>query len=169
MTRIVGDRLLVNVGRKPEDEKIVDLMQLFNENPNRIIVVAGSVGVDGTPNTCPVSLIYAKDDQTLLVGLLRNSNTSANLSQNGQVVLQIIGPNDLVMGISGGMRLIKDPMECSPAMAIWEMKVKKVKQDTSPSQRVIQGPAAEYRSEKGEAFGIAAFAELREVAQSATF
>jgi Protein of unknown function (DUF447) N-terminal domain len=162
MTRIVGDRLRVNVGRKPEDEKIVDLMQLFNENPNRIIVVAGSVSADGTPNTCPVSLIYAKDDQTLLVGLLRNSNTSANLSQNGMVVLQIIGPNDLVMGISGVMRLIKEPIECSSAMAIWEMKVKQVKQDTSPTQRVIQGPAGEYRSEKSEAFGMSAFAELKE-------
>jgi hypothetical protein len=64
------------------------------------------------------------------------------------------------------MRLIKEPMDCSPAMAIWEMQVNKVKQDTSPAQRVIQGPAAEYRSEKSEAFGIAAFAELQAVAQS---
>lgn len=164
MARIVGDRLRVNVGRKPEDAKIVDLMQLFNENPNRVIVVAGSVSADGAPNTCPVSLIYARDEQTLLVGLLRNSNTSANLSQNGRVVLQIIGPDDLVMGISGVMRLIKDPMESSAAMAIWEMKVEKVKQDTSPAQRVTQGPAAEYRSEKSEAFGMNAFAELKAIA-----
>ena len=169
MARIVGDRLRVNVGRKPEEAKIVDLMQLFNENPNRVIVVAGSVSADGAPNTCPVSLIYARDDQTLLVGLLRNSNTSANLSQNGRVVLQIIGPDDLVMGISGVMRLIKDPMESSAAMAIWEMKVEKVKQDTSPAQRVTQGPAAEYRSEKSEAFGRNAFAELKATAQAATF
>ena len=166
MSRIVGDRLRVNIGRKPEEEQIVDLRQLFNENPNRVIVVAGSVSADGAPNTCPVTLIYAKDDQTLLVGLLRNSNTSANLKQNGRVVLQIIGPQDLVMGIAGFIRLIKDPMECSPAMAIWEMQVEKVKQDTSPAQRVIQGPAAEYRSEKSEAFGQAAFAELQAVAHS---
>jgi hypothetical protein len=164
MTRIVGDRLRVNIGRKPEEEQIVDLMQLFNENPNRVIVVAGSVRADGAPNTCPVTLIYAKDDRTLLLGLLRNSNTSANLSQNGRVVLQVIGPNDLVMGISGSIRLIKEPMECSPAMGIWEMQVEQVKQDTSPAQRVTQGPAAEYRSEKSEAFGQAAFAELQAVA-----
>jgi hypothetical protein len=166
MTRIVGDRLRLKIGRKPEGEQLVDLMQLFNNNPNRVIVVAGSVSADGIPNTCPVSLIYAKDDQTLLVGLLRNSNTSANLNQNGRVLLQIIGPNDLVMGISGVIRLIKEPMECSPAMAIWEMQVNQVKQDTSPAQRVIQGPAAEYRSEKSEAFGRAAFAELQAVAQA---
>ena len=142
------------------------MRQLFNENPNRVIVVAGSVSADGAPNTCPVTLIYAKDDQTLLLGLLRNSNTSANLKQNGRVVLQIIGPQDLVMGIAGSIRLIKEPMECSPAMAIWEMRVEKVKQDTSPAQRVTQGPAAEYRSEKSEAFGQAAFAELQTAAHS---
>jgi hypothetical protein len=166
MTRFVGDRLRVNIGRRPEEQQIVDLRQLFNENPNRVIAVAGSVGVDGAPNTCPVTLIYATDDRTLLLGLLRNSNTSANLSQKGRVVLQIFGPNDLVMGIAGSIRLIKDPMECSPAMAVWEMRVHKVKQDTSPAQRVIQGPAAEYRSEKSEAFGQAAFAELQAVAHA---
>ncbi len=166
MTRIVGDRLRLNVGRRTEEGQIIDLMQLFNENPNRIIVVAGSVSADGAPNTCPVTLIFARDDRTLLLGLLRNSNTSANLSQNGRVALQIIGSNDLVMGISGSIRLIKDPMECSSAMAIWEMQVEKVKQDTSPAQRVTQGPAAEDRSEKSEAFGQAAFAELQAVALS---
>jgi hypothetical protein len=46
------------------------------------------------------------------------------------------------------------------------MRVEKDKQDTSPAQRVIQGPAAEYRSEKSEAFGQAAFAELQAVAQA---
>ncbi len=36
----------------------------------------------------------------------------------------------------------------------------KVKQDTSPAQRVIQGPASVPRSEKAEAFEKAAFAEV---------
>jgi hypothetical protein len=62
------------------------------------------------------------------------------------------------------MRLIKDPMDCSPAMAVWEMRVNRVKQDTSPAQRVTQGAAAEYRNEKSAAFGQAAFAELQAVA-----
>jgi hypothetical protein len=71
MARIVGDRLLVNVARKPGEEQIIDLMQLFNRNPNRIIAVAGTVGADGAPNTCPVTLIYAKDERTLLLATLR--------------------------------------------------------------------------------------------------
>jgi hypothetical protein len=164
MARVVGDGLKVNVARKPGDEQIVDLMALFNDHPNKIIVVAGTVGADGTPNTGPVSLIFAKDDKTLRIGLLRHSTTSANLRRDGRVSLEIIAADDLVMGILGTMRLIKEPMGMSDAMAIWEMEVTKVKQDTSPAQRVIQGPASVPRSDKAQAFEQAAFAELKETA-----
>jgi hypothetical protein len=161
MARVVGDGLKVNVARKPGEEQIIDLMALFNQNPNRIIGVAGTVGEDGAPNTCPVTLIYAKDEKTLIVGTLRNSNTSANLRRDGRVSLEIIGPDDLVMGIQGTMRLLREPMACSDAMAMWEMRVARVKQDTSPAQRVIQGAASVPRSDKAQAFEQAAIAELK--------
>ena len=54
MARVLGDRLIVNVARKPGEEQLIDLMQLFNQNPNKIITVAGTVGADGAPNTCPI-------------------------------------------------------------------------------------------------------------------
>jgi len=160
MARVLGDRLKVNVARKPGEEQLIDLMALFNDHPNKIITVAGTVGADGAPNTCPVSLIYAKDDQTLLVATLRHSATTANLRRDGRVSLEIMAADDLVMGIQGTMRLLREPMEASDAMALWEMRVTKVKQDTSPAQRVIQGPASAPRSDKAAAFEKAAFAEL---------
>lgn len=166
MARILGDRLIVNVARKPGEEQILNLMKLFNENPNRIIAVAGTVGPDGAPNTCPVSLIYAKDEKTLLVALLRNSTTSANLRRDGRVSLEILQADDVVVGIQGSMRLVREPMEFSDAMALWEMEVQRVKQDTSPAQKVIQGPASVPRNEKAEAFEKAGWAELMAAARS---
>jgi len=160
MARVVGDRLKVNVARKPGEEQLIDLMALFNDHPNKIITVAGTVGADGAPNTCPVSLIFAKDDQTLLVATLRQSATTANLRRDGRVSLEIMAADDLVMGIQGTMRLLKEPMAASEAMALWEMRVTKVKQDTSPAQRVTQGPAAAPRSDKAAIFEQAVFAEL---------
>ena len=150
----------MNVARRPGEEQLIDLMALFNDHPNKIITVAGTVGADGAPNTCPISLIYAKDDQTLLVATLRHSATTANLRRDGRVSLEIMAADDLVMGIQGTMRLLREPMEASDAMALWEMRVTKVKQDTSPAQRVIQGPASAPRSDKAAAFEKAAFAEL---------
>jgi len=160
MARVVGDKLIVNLARKPGEAQILDLMKLFNENPNRTIVVAGTVSADGAPNTAPVSLIYAKDEKTLLVATVRNSTTATNLRHDGRVSFEIFGSDDLVIGILGSMRLAKEPMECSDAMAMWEMRVEKVKQDTSPAQRVIQGPASVPRSDKAEAFEKAVMAEL---------
>jgi general stress protein 26 len=160
MARVVGDKLIVNLARKPGEEQLLDLMKLFNENPNRTIVVAGTVGADGAPNTAPVSLIYAKDEKTLLVATVRNSTTATNLRHDGRVSFEIFGSDDLVIGILGSMRLAKEPMDSSDAMAMWEMRVEKVKQDTSPAQRVIQGPASVARSDKAGAFEKAVMAEL---------
>ncbi|MEJ2092686.1 MAG: pyridoxamine 5'-phosphate oxidase family protein [Syntrophobacterales bacterium] len=165
MARVLGDNLIVNLARKPGEEQLFNLMELFNQNPNRIIVVAGTVGADGSPNTAPVSLIYAKEPKTMLVATLRNTTTATNLRRDGRVSLELFREGDLVFGIQGTMRLVKEPMAFSDAMVLWEMQVEKVKQDTSPAQRVIQGPASVPRNEKAEAFEKAGVAELLAEAQ----
>jgi len=167
MARLVGDRLVVNVARKPGEEQIIDLMQLFNSNPNRIIAVAGTVGADGTGVGRPVTLIIAKDEHTLLLGTLRTSTTTANLLRDGRISLEILGAEDLVMGIQGSARLLKERLDMSDAMALWEVRVERVKQDTSPAQRVIQGAASLPRSEKAGEFERAAIAELMAAAKDA--
>jgi hypothetical protein len=43
MARVVGEKLMVNVSRKPAEEQIVALVRLFNDNPNRILWVVGTV------------------------------------------------------------------------------------------------------------------------------
>jgi general stress protein 26 len=165
MARVLGDSLTVNLARKPGEEQLLNLMELFNRNPNRIIVVAGTVGADGSPNTAPLSLIYAKDARTLLVATLRNTTTANNLRRDGRVSLEILQADDLVIGILGTMRLVREPMAFSEAMALWEMRVSQVKLDTSPAQRVTQGPASVPRNEKAEAFEQAGVAELAAAAQ----
>ena len=165
MARVLGDTLIVNRAHKPGEEQLVNLMELFNQNPNRIIVVAGTVGADGAPNTAPITLIYARDPKTMLVATLRNTTTATNLRQDGRVSLEIIQGEDVVMGIQGTMRLIKEPMAFSDAMALWEMQVTKVKLDTSPAQRVYQAPASVPRNDRAAAFEKAGVAELMAEAQ----
>ncbi len=160
MARILGDSLVVNLARRPGEEQLLDLRRLFNDHPNRIIAVAATVGADGAPNTCPISLFYAQDDKTLLVATLRQSTTAGNLRRDGRVSLEIMGAGDLVMGIQGTMRLLREPLESSPAMALWEMRVERVKQDTSAAQIVTQGPACTPRSDKAVEFEKAVWAEV---------
>ena len=101
----------------------------------------------------------------MLVATLRNTTTATNLRRDGRVSLELFREGDLVFGIQGTMRLVKEPMAFSDAMVLWEMQVEKVKQDTSPAQRVIQGPASVPRNEKAEAFEKAGVAELLAEAQ----
>jgi len=161
MAKILGDRLIVSRSRKPGEEETLNLVELFNHNPNRTIAVAATVGVNGAPNSAPISLIYARDDKTLLIATLRHTTTATNLRRDGRVSLEIFAAGDLAVGIQGVMRLIKEPLAASEAMALWEMEVERVKLDTSPAQRVLQGPAAQPRSEKARAFEEAVWAEVK--------
>ena len=101
----------------------------------------------------------------MLVATLRNTTTATNLRRDGRVSLELFQPGDLVIGIQGVMGLIKEPMEFSDAMALWEMQVQKVKLDTSPAQKVFQGPASTPRNEKAEGFEKAGIAELMAAAR----
>jgi predicted pyridoxine 5'-phosphate oxidase superfamily flavin-nucleotide-binding protein len=160
MARELGSKLIVDISRKPGEQKILNLMELFNSNPNRIIGIAGTVNEDGTPNTAPISFIFAKDEQTLLIALLNTNNTTQNVKRNGKICIEILGANDLAIGIKGTAKILRDPMESSSAMIMAEVKVEKVKQDTSPAQIVIQGPASTPRSEKAKAFEQGVIAEM---------
>jgi hypothetical protein len=43
MARVVGEKLMVHVSRKPAEEQIVALVRFFDDNPNRLIGVASTV------------------------------------------------------------------------------------------------------------------------------
>ena len=139
MARALGDRLIVNVARKPGEEQLIDLMRLFNDNPNRIITVAGTVGADGAPNTCPVTLIYAKDDRTLLVATLRSSATTANLRRDGRVSLEIRPPTTWSWPSRAPCGSSRNPWPLATPWPFGNCGWEKVKLDTSPAQKVIQG------------------------------
>ena len=162
----LGDKLIVNLSRKQGNEKIVNLGDLFNENPNQIIVVGGTVGEDGSPNTAPLSLIQAKDEKTLLLALLKGDTTTDNVIKNGKLIIEILRQDDLAIGIKGQARVLKEAMDCNSSMLLAEMTVEAVKLDSSPAQVLISGPAATPRSEKGRAFAEGVMAELAREARN---
>jgi len=72
MAKIVSDSLVIKIVRKGE-EKIHHLGRLFNENPNRVISIVGTVNEDGSPNTAPMSLFYSPDEKTIIAGMVKTS------------------------------------------------------------------------------------------------
>ena len=71
MAKIVSDGLLVKTPHKGND-KIFDLVKLFNDNPNRVLSIVGTINEDDSPNTAPIWLFYTKVEyEKAVIGELR--------------------------------------------------------------------------------------------------
>jgi len=161
MAKIVSDNLLVRIAKKG-DEKIIDIGKLFNDHPNRVISIMGTVNKDGSPNTAPISLFYAPDDKTVIAGMVKTSQTVANIKRDGRLILEVLYEGDIGFGILGRAQIIKEPLDCSDATLAVRIDVSGVKRDTSPAQVITSGPKSALRSEKAGEYEKAV---LREIGQ----
>lgn len=159
MAKIVSDSLVVKISKKGE-VKIIDLGKLFNDHPNRVISIMGTVNEDGSPNTAPISLFYATDDKTVIAGMVKTSQTVANIKRDGRLILEVLYEGDIGFGISGRGQIIKEPLDCSDATLAVRIDVSGVKRDTSPAQIITSGPTSTLRSEKAGEYEKAALKEI---------
>ncbi len=159
MAKTVSDNLIVRVVQKGE-EKVFDLRKTFNENPNRVISTVGTVDEDGWPNTAPMSLFYCPDERTIIAGMVKASQTAANIRRNGRVIIEMVFGGDVVFGIRGKGTVLKEALECSEATMAFRIEVVSVKRDTSPAQLVTSGPVCRPRSERAVEYEKAAWKEL---------
>ncbi len=159
MAKIVSDSLEVKISKKGE-EKIIDLGKLFNDHPNRVISIMGTVNEDGSPNTAPISLFYATDDKTVIAGMVKTSQTVANIKRDGRLILEVLYEGDIVFGILGRGQIIKEPLDSSDATLAVRIDVSGVKRDTSPAQIITSGPKTALRSEKAGEYENAVLKEI---------
>ena len=162
MAKIVSDNLLVKISHKGE-EKIHDLGRLFNENPNRVISIVGTVNEDGTPNTAPMSLFYSPDEKIIIAGMVKTSQTVANIKRNGHLIIEVLSEGDISFGILGRGEVTKEPLDCSDATLAIEIEVKGVKRDTSPAQIVTSGPKSTPRSDKAVEYEKSVWQEITQL------
>lgn len=159
MAKTVSDNLIVRIVQKGE-EKVFDLRKTFNENPNRVISTVGTINEDGWPNTAPMSLFFCPDEKTIIAGMVRTSQTAANIRRNGRLIIQVVSGGDVVFGIRGKGTVLKEALDCSEATMAFRIEVVSVKRDTSPAQLVTSGPACTPRSERAADYEKAAWREL---------
>ncbi len=165
MAKVVSDNLIIRFVQKGTEET-VDLMSLFNANPNRIVSVVGTVNEDGTPNTAPMSLFYCPDEKTIVAGMVKTSQTVANIRRNGKLIMEVLSGDDVAYGVIGEGVVVKDPLESSEATLGIKIVVTSVKRDTSPAQRVTSGPKMTPRSERAVEYETAVWEELVRLAST---
>jgi len=162
MAKIVSDSLVIKIARKGE-EKIHDLGKLFNENPNRVISIVGTVNEDGSPNTAPMSLFYSPEEKIIIAGMVKTAQTVANIKRDGRVIIEVLYEGDIGFGISGRGKVIKEPLDSSDATLAVKIDVTGVKRDTSPAQIVTSGPRSTPRSEKAVEYEKAVWEEIIQI------
>jgi len=165
MAKVVSETLFVRLSSK-KGEVIHDFMKLFNENPNRIISVVGTVNEEGTPNTAPMSLFFCPDEKTIIAGMVKTSKTVENIRRGSPLIMEVLFDGDIAFGIAGRGEIIKEPLDCSDATLAVKIDVEGVKRDTSPAQVITAGVSITPRSERGTAYEKAAWAELIEIGNS---
>jgi len=162
MAKIVSDNLMIRISHKGE-ETVVDLGKLLNDNPNRVISIVGTVNEDNSPNTAPMSLFYSKDNKTIIAGMVKTSQTVANIKRDGRLIMEVLYEGDIGFGILGRATIAKEPLDCNVAMLAVKINVTGIKRDTSPAQIIKSGPKSTPRSEKAVEFEKAAMQEISQL------
>lgn len=139
MSPVVGDRLPANI------------YEYFRAKIMRTGVVS-TVDEDGYPRGAPMSLFYALDDQTLLMGAQNRSQTFKNVERTGKIALTFLGGGDVAFTIRGKCRVFKTTMETSKYLGILVVEVEAVKSDVAIDVEVTDGIQYTYRSQKWEDF-----------------
>lgn len=165
MAKKISDSLILRLSHRGE-EKIVNLVKLFNENPNKIVSVIGSVNEDGSPNTAPISLFYCADEKTIYTGMVAGSTTIKNILSDGRVIIETIYKKDISYGILGTATVIKEKLESNSRTAAVKIDVQSVKRDTSPAQVITEGIKTVPRSEKAAEYEKAVLKEITEIADN---
>lgn len=159
MAKVVSDSLYVKLSHKGREE-LVDLKSIFNDNPNGIVSVVGTVNEDGTPNTAPMSLFYCPSEKTIVAGMVKTSRTVSNIRRSGKLIIEVLFDGDIAYGITGDGIVVKDPLDSSEATLAVRIDVTSVKRDTSPAQEVTSGTKIKPRSERAVAYEKAVMDEL---------
>ncbi len=114
MAKVVSETLFVRLSTK-KGEVIHDLVKLFNENPNRVISVVGTVNEDGTPNTAPMSLFFCPDEKSIIAGMVKTSKTVGNIRRGSPLILEVLYGGGIAFGVLGRGEIIKEPLYCNDA------------------------------------------------------
>lgn len=147
MGRIVGDCLPSNI------------YEFFQKST--MTGVASTIDEDGYPRGAPMSMFYALDEKTLVMGVQNRSQTFKNAAREGKIALTFVGGGDVAFTVRGRARVFKEEMASSRYIGVLAVAVEAVKSDVADDVEVTEGIKIRFRSEKWKEFISRVLEELR--------
>lgn len=140
----------------PLDERVADLL-----GRRVVTAVVATVDESGDPWTTPVNIITSISRNTIRMALERRSVALANIERRGRVMIAVLDEGNVAVGIRGRAAVVKPSMESNPLMAMVEVEVDGVKDDSWPDLVVCQGIRTRPRYESITLSFRNVFAELK--------
>ncbi|NLK51199.1 MAG: pyridoxamine 5'-phosphate oxidase family protein [Syntrophomonadaceae bacterium] len=128
---------------------------------NTMTGVASTIDDDDYPRGAPMSLFYALDDRTLVMGTQNGSQTFKNAERSGKIALTFFNEGDIAFSLRGRVWVFKRTMESSKYLGILVVEIEAVKSDVAVDVEVSEGIKIKYRSPKWEDFINRVLKELR--------
>jgi hypothetical protein len=152
MAKHIGVKLPDDLIELLKKEKSVALLATFSEK--------------GIPNTTPVTCIYPKGLESLLLSIHKEHTGYLNMVWQKKVMICFLGEGNVAYSILGRAGVVRAPSAVHPLMNIVRIDIIDIKCDRSILSKVDHGVQWSYTSPEAEELVQNLYGELKELAKT---
>ncbi len=141
-----------------------DLVEVLKKE--RTVAVLSTFSERGLPHTTPISCIYPKGQESLLITIHKEHTGYHNMVWQKKVMLCFMAENNVAYSILGRAGVVRAPSRVHPLMNVVRIDIIDIKSDRSILTRIDSGVTWTYTSAEAEELINAIFDELKELSGS---
>jgi hypothetical protein len=124
--------------RKGGDRLPADVLAWLRRSAGEVVAVVATVDADGTPRTALFGALAAPTARELRLSCRRSHATLANIRRSGRISLELAGPPDIAVSVSGQATVVGE-VHALPDNVLVSIAVETVKDDRLPYTQVLSG------------------------------
>lgn len=140
-----------------------DLMKLLLAE--KTVGVLATFSDKGFPHTTPVSCVFPKGEEGLLMTIHKEHIGYHNMVWQKKVMINFMGENNVAYSVLGRAGVVRAPSMVHPLMNVVRIDVIDIKCDRSILTRVEHGVSWSYTSPEAESLVRNLFLELKDLAK----
>jgi len=120
----------------------------------------------GLPHTTPISSIYPKGLESILISIHKDHTGYRNMVWQKKVMMNFLDENNVAYSVLGRAGVVRAPSLVHPLMNVVRIDIIDIKSDRSVLVQVDQGVRWSYTSADAEELSHALLNELKELAET---
>lgn len=141
-----------------------DLIEMLKTE--RAVGVLATFSEKGFPHTTPLSCVYPKGEESLLITIHKEHVGYHNMVWQKKIMLCFMGENNVAYSILGRAGVVRAPSMVHPLMNVVRADVIDIKSDRSILTRVDKGIEWSFTSPEAESLVKNLFLELKDLAKN---